>query len=71
MADNQKGPTISHRELYSVFCNNPLKEKQLEENIYVYVCTRVYLYPHVGIMNHCAAHLKQTHCKTSMESEKK
>ena len=68
--DNKQGPTLWHRELDSVFCNSPLKEKQFEENIYAYVCICICFYPHIGITNHCAVYLKQTHRKTSWKVKK-
>ena len=34
----QQGPAIQHRELYSVFCDKSIREKNLEkEGIYVYI----------------------------------
>ena len=34
--NNQQGPTVQHRELYSVFNNNLCGKKKLKEWIYVY-----------------------------------
>ena len=35
--DNQQGPRVQPRELYSVFCNNYMGKKSEKEWIYVYV----------------------------------
>ena len=35
--DNQQGPTVLHREIYSVFCDNLYKQRVLKKNEYRYV----------------------------------
>ena len=37
--DNQQGPTVEHRELYSISCNN-LSWKRIWQRIYIYTYTR-------------------------------
>ena len=36
--DNQQGPTVQHRELYSVFCNNPYGKESEKRYMYMYNC---------------------------------
>ena len=35
--DNQQGPTVEHRELYSILCNNLYEKRIWKRWIYVYV----------------------------------
>ena len=35
--DNQQGPTIQHRKLYPIFCNNPYGKESEKEWIYTYM----------------------------------
>ena len=35
--DNQQGPTVQHRELYLIFCNNQYGKKNLKKNEYTYI----------------------------------
>ena len=34
--DNQQGPTVQHRELYSIFCNNYMGKESEKEWMYAY-----------------------------------
>ena len=36
MRDSQQGPTVQHKELYSIFCNN-LYGKESKKKIYIYI----------------------------------
>lgn len=60
--DNQPGPSVKHRELYSVFHNN-LYGKESEK--YVYTHTHTYV-----LLNHFAIYLKLV-CYKSTRSQYK
>ena len=52
--DKQQGPTVQHRKLYSISCDNP-QWKRIWKNVYVY------------ITDHFAVQQKLTqHCKATI-----
>ena len=52
--DNQQGPTVQIRELYSIICNNLWCKKDLKKNVY-------------KELNHFAVHLKRIQdCKSTI-----
>ena len=58
--DKQQGPTLQHRELYSISCDNH-NGKEYEE---VCVCVCVYTHIHIYIereLNHSVIQQKLTH----------
>ena len=56
--DKQQGPTVQHRELYSISCDKTIMEKTMKKNIYIYI----YIY-----LNHFAGYLTLTqHCKSTI-----
>ena len=64
--DKQQGPTVQHRELYSLSCEKNYNGKEYEK---VYIC--VYIYIHL-YNNHFAVHLKLTqHFKLTILQFKK
>ena len=64
--DKQQGPTVQHREPYSIFCKTYIGKESEKEYIflYVYMCVCVYIYIE---LNHFALHLKLTpYCKSTI-----
>ena len=57
--DKQQGPTVQHRELYSISCNKP-QWKRIYIYIYKYKYIYVYIYIYIYIYNF-AVHEKLTH----------
>ena len=56
--DKQQGPTVQHRELYSIPCNKPYGK---EDEDYIYIYIYIYIYE-----NHFAVHQKLIqHCKST------
>ena len=43
---DKQGPTVWHREIYSISYNKSLMEKNIKKNvgIYIYMCVCVYIY---------------------------
>ena len=55
--DKKQGPTVQHREIYSIFYDKPYRKEYKKEHIYTHIYVK---------LNHFAVQQKLTHCKSTI-----